>query len=148
VRETVSLLLFVINLVKRNEFSRPGAGCVCCGFDCASRKGRNVRRHLQGPKTIDTLRKYAHKKVLFLGYSCAVRRAFEGVLACLFSFVCVFVCVCFFFFFFNSIFFQGIMAYTDKEVVSTDFIHDSHSCVFDADAGIALNDKFVKLIAW
>ncbi len=33
------------------------------------------------------------------------------------------------------------MAYTDKEVVSTDFIHDSHSCVFDSDAGIALNDK-------
>jgi glyceraldehyde 3-phosphate dehydrogenase len=43
---------------------------------------------------------------------------------------------------------KGIMAYTDKEVVSTDFIHDSHSCVFDSDAGIALNDKFVKLIAW
>jgi glyceraldehyde 3-phosphate dehydrogenase len=43
---------------------------------------------------------------------------------------------------------KGIMAYTDKEVVSSDFIHDSHSCVFDADAGISLNDKFVKLIAW
>jgi glyceraldehyde-3-phosphate dehydrogenase/erythrose-4-phosphate dehydrogenase len=36
------------------------------------------------------------------------------------------------------------MAYTDKEVVSTDFIHDSHSCVFDSDAGIALNDKVSK----
>jgi len=43
---------------------------------------------------------------------------------------------------------KGILAYTDKEVVSTDFIHDSHSCVFDADAGISLNEHFVKLIAW
>lgn len=43
---------------------------------------------------------------------------------------------------------KNIMAYTDKEVVSSDFIHDSHSCIFDADAGIALNDNFVKLIAW
>lgn len=43
---------------------------------------------------------------------------------------------------------KGILAYTDKEVVSSDFIHDSHSCVFDADAGIQLNDNFVKLIAW
>lgn len=43
---------------------------------------------------------------------------------------------------------KGIMGYTDQEVVSTDFIHDSHSSVFDADAGIALNDHFVKLVAW
>jgi glyceraldehyde-3-phosphate dehydrogenase type I len=44
--------------------------------------------------------------------------------------------------------FKGIIAYTDDEVVSGDFITDSNSCVFDAKAGIALNDKFVKLIAW
>jgi len=32
--------------------------------------------------------------------------------------------------------------------VSTDFIHDSHSCVFDVRAGIALNKTFMKFIAW
>ena len=44
----------------------------------------------------------------------------------------------------------GIMAYTDEAVVSTDFIGDSHTCIFDARAGIQLkdNDKFVKLVAW
>ncbi len=43
---------------------------------------------------------------------------------------------------------KGIVGYTEDEVVSSDFIGDSHSSVFDANAGIALNDKFVKLIAW
>jgi len=43
---------------------------------------------------------------------------------------------------------KGIMAYTEDSVVSSDFIHDSHSSIFDADAGIALNDTFVKLVAW
>jgi len=43
---------------------------------------------------------------------------------------------------------QGILAVTDEEVVSTDFIHDSHSCIFDVRAGIALNKTFMKLIAW
>ena len=43
---------------------------------------------------------------------------------------------------------KGIMAYTEDAVVSTDFLGDSHTCVFDASAGIALNDNFVKLIAW
>ena len=33
-------------------------------------------------------------------------------------------------------------------VVSTDFIHDSHSSIFDAGSGIELNDKFFKLISW
>jgi glyceraldehyde 3-phosphate dehydrogenase len=33
-------------------------------------------------------------------------------------------------------------------LVSSDFINDSHSAVFDSTAGIQLNDKFVKLIAW
>merc|ERR1712119_97629 len=40
------------------------------------------------------------------------------------------------------------MGYTEDEVVSQDFIGDTHSSVFDAKAGIALNDKFVKLVAW
>jgi len=43
---------------------------------------------------------------------------------------------------------KGILAYTDEAVVSTDFIHDSHSSIFDAEAGIMLNETFVKLIAW
>jgi glyceraldehyde-3-phosphate dehydrogenase/erythrose-4-phosphate dehydrogenase len=43
---------------------------------------------------------------------------------------------------------KGIMHYTEDEVVSSDFIGDTHSCIFDAKAGIALNDNFVKLIAW
>lgn len=43
---------------------------------------------------------------------------------------------------------KGILAYTEDEVVSTDFIGDRHSCIFDAKAGIALNDNFVKLVAW
>jgi len=43
---------------------------------------------------------------------------------------------------------KGIMAYTEDEVVSTDFLTDSHSCIFDAKAGISLNNNFIKLIAW
>ena len=43
---------------------------------------------------------------------------------------------------------KGIMGYTEEKVVSTDFIGESCTCVFDADAGIALNDTFVKLVAW
>lgn len=43
---------------------------------------------------------------------------------------------------------KGILSYTGDEVVSNDFIGDSHSCIFDSKAGIALNDRFVKLIAW
>ncbi len=42
----------------------------------------------------------------------------------------------------------GILAYTEEEVVSTDFIHNSASCIFDVKAGMALNDRFFKLIAW
>eukprot|EP01113_Clastostelium_recurvatum_P008033 TRINITY_DN13768_c0_g1_i3.p1 TRINITY_DN13768_c0_g1~~TRINITY_DN13768_c0_g1_i3.p1 ORF type:complete len:336 (-),score=115.10 TRINITY_DN13768_c0_g1_i3:68-1075(-) len=41
-----------------------------------------------------------------------------------------------------------IIAYTEDEVVSSDFIGTSVSCTFDAKAGIALNPQFVKLIAW
>jgi len=43
---------------------------------------------------------------------------------------------------------SGILAYTDDMVVSTDFIGDSNSSIFDAEAGIGLNDKFFKLISW
>jgi glyceraldehyde 3-phosphate dehydrogenase len=43
---------------------------------------------------------------------------------------------------------KGIMSYTNDEVVSSDFIGDTHSCIFDAKAGISLNNNFVKLIAW
>ncbi|MDD2627473.1 MAG: type I glyceraldehyde-3-phosphate dehydrogenase [Clostridia bacterium] len=43
---------------------------------------------------------------------------------------------------------KGIMTYTDEEVVSSDFIHDPHTSIFDIKAGISLNDNFVKLVAW
>jgi glyceraldehyde 3-phosphate dehydrogenase len=43
---------------------------------------------------------------------------------------------------------KGIMGYTEEEVVSSDFIHDSRSSIFDASAGIALTPTFVKLISW
>jgi len=43
---------------------------------------------------------------------------------------------------------KGIMGYTEDDVVSTDFITDARTSIFDAKAGIALNDNFVKLIAW
>lgn len=41
-----------------------------------------------------------------------------------------------------------IIGYTEDEVVSSDFIGDTHSCIFDAKAGISLNGNFAKLIAW
>jgi len=43
---------------------------------------------------------------------------------------------------------KGILGYTDEMVVSTDFIGDKRSSIFDADAGIMLNPTFVKLVSW
>jgi glyceraldehyde 3-phosphate dehydrogenase len=43
---------------------------------------------------------------------------------------------------------KGILEYCDEEVVSSDFIGSSYSCIFDQGAGIALNPRFYKLIAW
>jgi glyceraldehyde 3-phosphate dehydrogenase len=43
---------------------------------------------------------------------------------------------------------KGILGYTEDLVVSSDFIGETCTSVFDADAGIALNDNFVKLVAW
>jgi glyceraldehyde 3-phosphate dehydrogenase len=43
---------------------------------------------------------------------------------------------------------KGILAYTTDEVVSSDFIHDAHSSIFDAGSGIELNSRFFKLVSW
>ncbi len=44
--------------------------------------------------------------------------------------------------------YKGIVNYTEDAVVSQDFVSDSHTCTFDAGAGIALNKNFFKLVAW
>ncbi len=43
---------------------------------------------------------------------------------------------------------NGILGYTEDQVVSSDFIHEERTSVFDAGAGISLNDNFVKLVSW
>jgi len=43
---------------------------------------------------------------------------------------------------------KGILGYTEDQVVSSDFVGERLSSVFDANAGIALNDRFVKLVSW
>ena len=43
---------------------------------------------------------------------------------------------------------KGILGYTDEDVVSSDFLGDTRTSIFDAKAGIALTDKFVKLVSW
>ncbi len=43
---------------------------------------------------------------------------------------------------------KGILGYTEEAVVSTDFVGEYCTSVFDANAGIALNDTFVKLVSW
>ncbi|MCV2423725.1 type I glyceraldehyde-3-phosphate dehydrogenase [Paucibacter sp. DJ4R-1] len=44
--------------------------------------------------------------------------------------------------------YKGIIGYTEDDVVSTDFVGDEHSSIFDAKAGISLNKNFVKLVSW
>merc|ERR1712156_314873 len=44
--------------------------------------------------------------------------------------------------------FKGVLGYTDEDVVSTDFIGDIRSSIFDAKAGIQLSKTFVKLVSW
>jgi glyceraldehyde 3-phosphate dehydrogenase len=43
---------------------------------------------------------------------------------------------------------KGILGYTEDDVVSSDFVSDPRSSIFDAKAGIALSDNFVKLVSW
>lgn len=43
---------------------------------------------------------------------------------------------------------KGILGYTEDDVVSSDFITDSRTSIFDVKAGIPLNDNFVKLVSW
>ena len=43
---------------------------------------------------------------------------------------------------------QRIIEYVDEDLVSSDFIHDSNTCIFDSKAGIQLTESFVKLVAW
>jgi glyceraldehyde 3-phosphate dehydrogenase len=43
---------------------------------------------------------------------------------------------------------KGILAYTEDEVVSSDFIHDAASSIFDVGSGIELNSRFFKLVSW
>ena len=44
--------------------------------------------------------------------------------------------------------YKGLISYTEEAVVSQDFVSNSYICNFDAEAGIALNDNFFKLVAW
>ena len=43
---------------------------------------------------------------------------------------------------------KGIVGYTEDAVVSQDFVGDTRTSIFDAEAGIMLNPTFVKLVAW
>ncbi len=43
---------------------------------------------------------------------------------------------------------KGVVKYTEEQVVSSDFIGDPHSCIFDASAGIELSDRFFKVVGW
>lgn len=43
---------------------------------------------------------------------------------------------------------KGILGYTEEAVVSSDFLGDTHTSIFDATAGIALTDTFVKVLSW
>ena len=43
---------------------------------------------------------------------------------------------------------KGVLGYTEDAVVSNDFIGETKTSVFDAEAGISLNDNFVKVVSW
>ena len=43
---------------------------------------------------------------------------------------------------------KGVLGYTEEEVVSSDFMSDPRSSIFDASAGIQLNDRFFKIVSW
>ena len=43
---------------------------------------------------------------------------------------------------------KGVLDYTGDEVVSSDFIHDKHSSIYDAGSGVGLNSRFFKLVSW
>lgn len=43
---------------------------------------------------------------------------------------------------------KGVLGYTDEEVVSSDFVGDPHSSIYDAKAGIQLSDRFFKVVSW
>ena len=43
---------------------------------------------------------------------------------------------------------KGVLGYTEDEVVSSDFIGDARTSIFDAKAGISLNGNFVKVVSW
>mmetsp|Transcript_4761 Transcript_4761/g.5441 ORF Transcript_4761/g.5441 Transcript_4761/m.5441 type:complete len:81 (+) Transcript_4761:833-1075(+) len=43
---------------------------------------------------------------------------------------------------------KGVLGYTEDAVVSQDFVNDTRSSIFDAGAGISLNENFCKLISW
>jgi glyceraldehyde 3-phosphate dehydrogenase len=43
---------------------------------------------------------------------------------------------------------KGVLGYTEEDVVSSDFIGNHHTSIFDAKAGISLNNNFVKVISW
>jgi glyceraldehyde 3-phosphate dehydrogenase len=43
---------------------------------------------------------------------------------------------------------KGILGYTEDLVVSQDFVSDARTSIFDADAGIELNDRFFKIVSW
>jgi len=43
---------------------------------------------------------------------------------------------------------KGVLGYTEDAVVSSDFVSDTRSSIFDANAGIALNDNFIKVVSW
>ncbi|NUN92764.1 MAG: type I glyceraldehyde-3-phosphate dehydrogenase [Verrucomicrobiae bacterium] len=48
----------------------------------------------------------------------------------------------------SATYLKGVLGYTSDEVVSSDFIHDARSSIFDAGAGIGLNKRFFKLVSW